>query len=137
MWVKEWHIGCTFMRPSTHMGQTFDPQRKGPHMLDPLLGLCTSAKMLPIRDLVAKVAVTNTTLLLRGESGVGKEIVAKAIHKASPRVGKQFLKVNCAALPREGSIFTKTMLEGMESGAACGRRPATRLTPSASCRAWR
>ena len=45
-------------------------------MLDPLLGLCSSAKMLPIRDLVAKVAVTNTTVLLRGESGVGKELVA-------------------------------------------------------------
>ena len=70
-------------------------------MSDALLGLCNSGKMLPIRDLVSKVAVTNTTVLLRGESGVGKEIVARAIHKASPRADKQFLKVNCAALPGE------------------------------------
>ena len=47
------------------------------------LGLCSSAKMQPIRDLIAKVAATNTTVLLRGESGVGKEVVARAIHKAS------------------------------------------------------
>jgi two-component system, NtrC family, response regulator AtoC len=86
-------------------------------MLDPLLGLCTSAKMNPIRDLVAKVAVTNTTVLLRGESGVGKEIVAKAIHKASPRAGKQFLKVNCAALPSE---LLESELFGHEKGAFTG-----------------
>src|SRR6266540_2935902 len=61
-------------------------------MSDALLGLCNSGKMQPIRDLVSKVAVTNTTVLLRGESGVGKEIVARAIHKASPRAAKQFLK---------------------------------------------
>jgi two-component system, NtrC family, response regulator PilR len=86
-------------------------------MLDALLGLCTSAKMHPIRDLVAKVAVTNTTVLLRGESGVGKEIVAKAIHKASPRAGKQFLKVNCAALPSE---LLESELFGHEKGAFTG-----------------
>ena len=86
-------------------------------MLDPLLGLCTSAKMNPIRDLVSKVAVTNTTVLLRGESGVGKEIVAKAIHKASPRAGKQFLKVNCAALPSE---LLESELFGHEKGAFTG-----------------
>ena len=40
-------------------------------MSDPLLTLCASGKMQPIRDLVAKVAATNTTVLLRGESGVG------------------------------------------------------------------
>src|SRR5947199_129894 len=65
------------------------------------LDLCTSSKMQPIRDLISKVASTNTTLLLRGESGVGKEVVARAIHKASPRAHRQFLKVNCAALPGE------------------------------------
>jgi DNA-binding NtrC family response regulator len=55
------------------------------------LNLCSSAKMQPIRDLVAKVAATNTTVLIRGESGVGKEVVARALHKASPRAQKQFL----------------------------------------------
>ncbi|MBI1735044.1 MAG: sigma 54-interacting transcriptional regulator [Candidatus Rokubacteria bacterium] len=81
------------------------------------LNLCTSSKMQPIRELVAKVAATNTTVLLRGESGVGKEVVARAIHKASPRANKQFLKVNCAALPSE---LLESELFGHEKGAFTG-----------------
>ena len=81
------------------------------------LNLCSSAKMHPIRDLVAKVAGTNTTVLVRGESGVGKEVVARAIHKASPRAQKQFLKVNCAALPGE---LLESELFGHEKGAFTG-----------------
>jgi len=81
------------------------------------LDFCGSAKMQPIRDLVAKVAATNTTVLLRGESGVGKEVVARAIHKASPRAHRQFLKVNCAALPGE---LLESELFGHEKGAFTG-----------------
>jgi transcriptional regulator with PAS, ATPase and Fis domain len=81
------------------------------------LNLCTSSKMQPIRDLISKVAGTNTTVLVRGESGVGKEVVAKAIHKASPRAQKQFLKVNCAALPGE---LLESELFGHEKGAFTG-----------------
>ncbi len=81
------------------------------------LNLCTSSKMQPIRELVAKVAATNTTVLLRGESGVGKEVVAKAIHRASPRANKQFLKVNCAALPGD---LLESELFGHEKGAFTG-----------------
>src|SRR4030095_12468206 len=86
-------------------------------MSDPLLTLCGSGKMAPIRDLIGKVAATNTTVLLRGESGVGKEVVARAIHKASPRAVKQFLKVNCAALPGE---LLESELFGHEKGAFTG-----------------
>jgi two-component system, NtrC family, response regulator AtoC len=81
------------------------------------LGLCTSARMQPIRELISKVAGTNTTVLLRGESGVGKEVVARAIHRASPRVQKPFLKVNCAALPGE---LLESELFGHEKGAFTG-----------------
>src|SRR5262245_6527375 len=81
------------------------------------LSLCSSSKMQPIRDLIAKVAGTNTTVLLRGESGVGKEVVAHALHKASPRASKQFLKVNCAALPSE---LLESELFGHEKGAFTG-----------------
>jgi two-component system, NtrC family, response regulator AtoC len=81
------------------------------------LNLCSSSKMQPIRDLIAKVAGTNTTVLVRGESGVGKEVVARAIHKASPRAHKQFLKVNCAALPGE---LLESELFGHEKGAFTG-----------------
>src|SRR5215467_9784192 len=86
-------------------------------MTEPLMALCTSMKMQPIRDLVTKVAGTNTTVLLRGESGTGKEVLARAIHKASPRAGKQFLKVNCAALPGE---LLESELFGHEKGAFTG-----------------
>jgi two-component system response regulator AtoC len=81
------------------------------------LSLCTSSKMQPIRDLISKVAGTNTTVLVRGESGVGKEVVARALHKASPRAQRQFLKVNCAALPGE---LLESELFGHEKGAFTG-----------------
>ncbi len=86
-------------------------------MSEPLMALCTSSKMQPIRDLISKVASTNTTVLLRGESGTGKEVLARAIHKASPRAAKQFLKVNCAALPGE---LLESELFGHEKGAFTG-----------------
>ena len=81
------------------------------------LGLCSSAKMQPIRELIAKVAATDATVLLRGESGVGKEVVARAIHKASPRADRRFLKVNCVALPGE---LLESELFGHEKGAFTG-----------------
>ena len=86
-------------------------------MSEPLMALCTSSKMQPIRDLISKVASTNTTVLLRGESGTGKEVLARALHKASPRAGRQFLKVNCAALPGE---LLESELFGHEEGAFTG-----------------
>jgi len=81
------------------------------------LRLCTSSRMQPVCDMVTKVAGTNTTVLLRGESGVGKEVVARAIHLASPRAARQFLKVNCAALPSE---LLESELFGHEKGAFAG-----------------
>ncbi len=81
------------------------------------LNLCTGSRMQSVRELVAKVAGTNTIVLLRGESGVGKEIVARAIHRLSPRATKQFLKVNCAALPGE---LLESELFGHEKGAFTG-----------------
>jgi len=85
-------------------------------MSDPL-ELCTSREMETVRDLVAKVAGTNVTVLLRGESGVGKEIVARAIHHASPRAQKPLLKVNCAALPGD---LLESELFGHNKGAFTG-----------------
>ncbi len=81
------------------------------------LDLCTSPRMLAVRELVAKVGSTNAAVLLTGESGVGKEVVARAIHQASPRVDKSFLKVNCAALPEE---LLESELFGHQRGAFTG-----------------
>jgi two-component system response regulator AtoC len=81
------------------------------------LELCTGSAMRSVRDLVAKVAMTSASVLLMGESGVGKEVVARAIHRASPRAGHPMLKVNCAALPGE---LLESELFGHERGAFTG-----------------
>jgi len=60
----------------------------------------TSGPMRQVYEQIAQVAQTNTTVMIRGESGTGKELIAHALHYNSPRAGKPFVKVSCAALPR-------------------------------------
>ena len=77
----------------------------------------TSQEMRGVYEQVAQVAHTNTTVLIRGESGTGKELVAHAIHYNSPRAGKPFVKVNCAALPES---LIESELFGHEKGSFTG-----------------
>src|SRR5213592_3323326 len=116
VWVNPWHMRCNSLQTVESFAVDTTEWREQA-MIEPLMALCTSSKMQPIRDLISKVASTNTTVLLRGESGTGKEVLARAIHKASPRAGKQFLKVNCAALPGE---LLESELFGHEKGAFTG-----------------
>jgi two-component system response regulator AtoC len=81
------------------------------------LALCTSAAMLEVQDLVRRVARTDATVMLRGETGVGKEIVARAIHCASARRGGPWIKVNCGAIP---AGLLESELFGHEKGAFTG-----------------
>jgi len=76
-----------------------------------------SGKMQAVFDLIEKVAPTNATVLIRGESGVGKELIADAIHYGSERKNKPFIKVNCAALP---DSLIESELFGHEKGAFTG-----------------
>ena len=60
-----------------------------------------SPALLAVRELIAKVGPTAARVLITGENGTGKELVARALHEASPRADQPFVEVNCAAIPSE------------------------------------
>jgi len=76
-----------------------------------------SRAMQTVYHSIEQVACSNSTVFIRGESGVGKELVAHAIHSRSHRAGKAFVKINCAALP-DGIVESE--LFGHERGAFTG-----------------
>jgi DNA-binding NtrC family response regulator len=76
-----------------------------------------SAPMQEIRGILKQVGETNVTVLIQGESGVGKEIVARTAHSVSTRSEHPFVKVNCAALPAD---LLESELFGYEKGAFTG-----------------
>ena len=76
-----------------------------------------SGKMKKVFDTIKKVAPTDITVLVEGETGTGKELVAKAIHTLSPRREHAFVPVNCAAIPKE---LIESELFGHEKGAFTG-----------------
>ena len=85
------------------------------HGFERLVG--KSAAMRAVCDVIRKVADTDLTVLIRGQSGTGKELVADAIHYRSPRRDRPLVKVNCAAFSRE---LVESELFGHEKGAFTG-----------------
>ena len=81
----------------------------------PIIGI--SENIQRVRELIEHVAHTGLNTVIFGESGVGKEVVAQNLYQCSPRLGKPFIKINCAALP-EGLLESE--LFGYERGAFTG-----------------
>ena len=73
----------------------------------------SSAPMMEVRDMIEKVAPTNARVLITGENGTGKELVARQLHELSPRRYGPFIEVNCAAIPAE---LIESQLFGHEKG---------------------
>jgi len=84
-------------------------------MFEEIVGSSTALRR--VLALVERVAPTDSTVLISGETGSGKELIARAIHKKSHRAGRAFIRVNCAAIP---SSLVASELFGHEKGAFTG-----------------
>src|SRR6201988_876833 len=85
------------------------------HNFEEIIG--NSPKLKDVLESVRIVAPADSTVLIQGETGTGKELIARAIHDLSPRKGQEFVKVNCAAIP---SGLLESELFGHEKGAFTG-----------------
>lgn len=87
------------------------------YSIDNIIGL--SPQIIDLKEAIYKIAIRNSTVLIRGESGTGKELFAHAIHNASYRRNNPFIKVNCAAIPEH---LLESELFGYAEGAFTGAK---------------
>ncbi len=99
----------------TQQNQYLREEIKSVHNFEEIVG--NSASLLRVLDNVKLVADTDATVLITGETGTGKELIARAIHSIGPRHEKPLIKVNCAALP---AGLVESELFGHEKGAFSG-----------------
>lgn len=88
---------------------------KDKYLNDKIIG--NSANIRGVQELLSKVAASNTTVLILGETGTGKELIARQLHNSSPRHNRLMIKVNCAAIP---SNLVESELFGHEKGSFTG-----------------
>jgi DNA-binding NtrC family response regulator len=93
-----------------------------------------SPELVAIYKLIARVAPLDTTVLVHGETGTGKELVARALHQASPRASRPFVVIDCTALPEtlfESEVFGHE--RGAFTGAATTRRGLLETADGSTC----
>ena len=106
-------MSTTLYRPNEPILR--EPERTRPSFLQTIVG--RHGGLRPVLAEVEAVAPTNATVLITGETGTGKEVIARAIHELSPRRSRNLVKVNCAAMP---AGLLETELFGHERGAFTG-----------------
>src|SRR6267143_6068535 len=96
---------------------TFGPvdQDRVPRRFEQIIG--NSSALESVLEHVEQVAPTDSTVLIQGETGTGKELIARAIHNLSVRCGRPFIKLHCAAIPFD---LLESELFGHEKGAFTG-----------------
>jgi formate hydrogenlyase transcriptional activator len=93
----------------------FGPQDRNPRRFEQIIG--NSPALESVLGQVERVAPTDSTVLIQGETGTGKELIARATHNLSVRCGRSFIKLNCAAIPFD---LLESELFGHERGAFTG-----------------
>jgi len=120
--VKRWYVACTDIDDRKRTEEKLQQENVAlreeldkASMFEEIVG--TSRSLKTVLSRVAKVAPTDSTVLITGETGTGKELIARAVHKRSQRSGGPFVSVNCAALP---PTLVSSELFGHEKGAFTG-----------------
>ncbi len=104
-----------FEEPKDGFGARVPGTSLGPHVFEGMVG--SSKALTRVLNEVRSVAATDSTVLLQGETGTGKELISRALHKLSRRSGRNFVKFNCAAIP---AGLLESELFGHERGAFTG-----------------
>jgi formate hydrogenlyase transcriptional activator len=120
--ITRWYWACTDVEDRKRAQERLEQENVAlreeidkASMFEEIVG--TSPALEPVLKRVAQVARTDSTALITGETGTGKELVARAIHRRSARGGRAFVTLNCAAVPRE---LIASELFGHERGAFTG-----------------
>ncbi len=100
---------------SVHAAVTYPSGEQAERRFERIIG--SSAALESVLDQVEQVAPTDSTVLIEGETGTGKELIAHAVHNVSQRCGRSFIKLNCAAIPLD---LLESELFGHEKGAFTG-----------------
>src|ERR1700734_912426 len=120
--VKRWYVVSTDIDERKRAEERLQKENISLHeeidkasMFEEIVG--TSKPLKAVLSRIAKVAPTDSTVLITGETGTGKELIARAVHKRSQRSGRTLISVNCAALP---PTLVSSELFGHEKGAFTG-----------------